>query len=103
MTKDKLDEILAKAQSTRRGMLKGMMVGSAFVVPMVASFSMDGRLTTSQALAQGSNATVGDDVTPAPPADAVATPDDSAPADVIGTPDDVAPDDVVPPGGDTKY
>ena len=79
------------------------MVGSAFVVPMVASFSMDGRLTTSQALAQGSNATVGDDVTSEPPADAVVTPDDAAPPDVIGTPDDVAPDDVVPPGGDTKY
>ena len=27
-------------------MLKTMLVGSAFVVPMVASFSMDGRLTT---------------------------------------------------------
>ena len=101
MTQDRLDEILAKTRSTRRGMLKAMMVGSAFVAPMVASFSMDGRLTTSQALAQGSNATVGDDA--APPGDAVVTPDDAAPGDdVVVTPDDVAPDDA-PPGGDTQY
>jgi hypothetical protein len=103
VTKDRLDAILEKSQSTRRGMLKAMMVGSAFVVPMVASFSMDGRLTTSQALAQGSNATSGGGG-----ADAVVTPDDVAP-DAVVTPDDVAPDDVAPAddvggsGGDTKY
>ena len=96
MTQDRLDEILGRTHSTRRGMLKAMIAGSAFVVPMVASFSMDGRLTTSQALAQASNSTVGaDDVAPAPPPP-------PPPADAVG--DDVAPaDDVAPDGGDTKY
>jgi len=55
VTNDRLDELLRKVPTSRRKVLKGMLIG-AFVVPMVTSFPMDGRLS-NVALAQVGNST----------------------------------------------
>jgi hypothetical protein len=47
---EKIDMLLARVDATRRGVIKGMIAGTAFVVPLVASFSMNG-LVPNQALA----------------------------------------------------
>ena len=52
MTKDRLDEILRKVPVSRRAAIKGIVATTAFVVPMISSFPMDGRLTISRAMAQ---------------------------------------------------
>jgi hypothetical protein len=50
MERDRLDKALAKIEPTRRGAIKGMIAGTAFIVPLVTSFSMNG-LALNQALA----------------------------------------------------
>ena len=50
MTPEKIDKVLQKVDATRRGVVKGMIYGTAFVVPLVASFTMNG-LTPNQAVA----------------------------------------------------
>jgi hypothetical protein len=51
MTNDRLDALLHKVPTTRRKVIKGLLAG-VFVVPMVTSFPMDGRLAVDQAMAQ---------------------------------------------------
>ena len=50
MNSEKLDSLLAKVDPTRRAVIKGMISAAAFVVPLVASFSMNG-LVPNQAMA----------------------------------------------------
>jgi hypothetical protein len=38
----KVDELLARIDPAKRSFLKALVVGTAFAVPTVASFSMDG-------------------------------------------------------------
>jgi hypothetical protein len=55
---DKVDEVLQRVDPAKRGFLKALVVGSAFVAPIVASFPMEG-LSVYEAHAQGgSNITV---------------------------------------------
>ena len=42
MDPNKIDELLARVDPEKRSFLKALVVGTAFVVPTVASFSMDG-------------------------------------------------------------
>jgi endosialidase-like protein len=49
---DKVDEVLQRVDPAKRGFLKALVVGSAFVAPTVASFSMEG-LSVYEAHAQG--------------------------------------------------
>jgi hypothetical protein len=51
------DRVLKSVNQSRRAFLKRLIVGSAFVVPAVASFSMSG-LSVSDANAQISNQTL---------------------------------------------
>jgi hypothetical protein len=52
MAEDRLDKVLHKVPVSRRAAIKGVIATTAFVVPMIASFPMDGRLTISRAMAQ---------------------------------------------------
>jgi hypothetical protein len=52
MADDKLDRILEQVDPEKRDFLKKVIVGTAFVVPIVASFSMEG-LSPNEAFAQG--------------------------------------------------
>jgi hypothetical protein len=62
MSEDKSDEVLSRLDPERRDFLKKIIVASAFTVPAVASFSMDG-LSVYEAHAQnGSNFTQDDDI-----------------------------------------
>jgi hypothetical protein len=54
MSQDKLDKALAKVEASRRGVLKAMIAGAAFVVPLATTFSMNG-LRQNQALALSAN------------------------------------------------
>jgi len=57
---DKVDEVLERIDPAKRGFLKALVVGTAFVAPMVASFPMEG-LSVYEAHAQGgSNITFSD-------------------------------------------
>jgi len=57
---DEVDEILGRIDPAKRGFLKALVVGSAFVAPIVASFPMEG-LSVYEAHAQGgSNLSVSD-------------------------------------------
>lgn len=49
---DKVDEVLERVDPAKRGFLKALVVGTAFVAPMVASFPMEG-LSVFEAHAQG--------------------------------------------------
>jgi hypothetical protein len=42
MDPDKVDELLERIDPDKRAFLKGLVMGTAFVVPTVASVSMDG-------------------------------------------------------------
>jgi len=53
---DKVDEVLERIDPAKRGFLKALVVGTAFVAPMVASFPMDG-LSVYEAHAQGGSNT----------------------------------------------
>src|ERR1051326_4428085 len=56
--RDKVDEVMQRVDPAKRGFLKALVVGGAFVAPIVASFPMEG-LSVYQAHAQGgSNGTV---------------------------------------------
>lgn len=59
MADEKLDPVLEQVDPEKREFLKKVLVGTAFVAPIVASFSMDG-LSPNEAFAQGlsSNITV---------------------------------------------
>lgn len=54
MADDELEQILDRVDPKKRAFLKKLVVGTAFVVPTVASFSMDG-LSKYEANAQVSN------------------------------------------------
>ena len=54
MADDTLDRILEQVDQDKRDFLKKVIVGTAFVTPVVASFSMDG-LLPNEAFAQSSN------------------------------------------------
>ena len=54
MADNDLDTVLERIDPAKRAFLKTIIVGTAFVVPMVASFSMDG-LSLYEAIAQVSN------------------------------------------------
>jgi len=58
MSDEKLDVVLAKIDADKRATLKTLILGSAFVAPLIASFPIDG-LTIDQALAKPSNGKVG--------------------------------------------
>ena len=51
MTDDKLDALLRKVPTSRRKVVKGLLIGT-FVAPMVSSFPMDGRQAMAQAIIQ---------------------------------------------------
>ena len=55
-TNDKVDEVLQRVDPAKRGFLKALVVGSAFVAPTVASFPMAG-LSVYEAHAQGGSNT----------------------------------------------
>lgn len=57
MAEDELEQVLDRVDPKKRAFLKKLVVGTAFVVPTVASFSMDG-LSTYEANAQVSNLTL---------------------------------------------
>lgn len=50
MTNDRFDKMLHKVPASRRKVVKGLLTG-VFVVPMVTSFPIDGRLAVDQAMA----------------------------------------------------
>jgi hypothetical protein len=54
MADDKFDPILKEVDPEKRDFLKKVIVGTAFVTPIVASFSMEG-LSPNEAFAQSSN------------------------------------------------
>jgi hypothetical protein len=54
MADEELDSVLERIDPAKRAFLKKLIVGTAFVVPTVASFSMDG-LSLYEANAQVSN------------------------------------------------
>ena len=54
MGDDKLDRILKHADPDKREFLKKVIVGTAFVAPIVASFSMD-TLLPNEAFAASAN------------------------------------------------
>jgi hypothetical protein len=56
MAEDELEQVLDRVDPAKRAFLKKLVVGTAFVVPTVASFSMDG-LSLYEANAQVSNVT----------------------------------------------
>jgi hypothetical protein len=49
---DKVDEVLQRVDPAKRGFLKALVIGGAFVAPVVASFPMEG-LSVYEAHAQG--------------------------------------------------
>jgi hypothetical protein len=51
MSDEKLDALLEKIDADKRATLKKLILGTAFVVPLIASFPIDG-LTIDRALAQ---------------------------------------------------
>jgi hypothetical protein len=54
VAEDRLDPILEHVDSEKRDFLKTVLTGTAFVAPIVASFSMEG-LTPNEAFAQSTN------------------------------------------------
>jgi hypothetical protein len=56
MADDELDSVLDRIDPEKRAFLKALIAGTAFAVPTVASFSMDG-LSLYEANAQTSNLT----------------------------------------------
>ena len=56
MADQDVDQILEHVDPAKRAFLKGLVVGSAFVAPLVASFSLDG-LSVYEAHAQGGSNT----------------------------------------------
>jgi hypothetical protein len=54
MANDHVDDALQHVDPAKRDFLKALVVGTAFVAPLVVSFSMDG-LSVYEAHAQGSN------------------------------------------------
>jgi hypothetical protein len=52
MSEDRIDRVLESVDPSKRDFLKRLVVGTAFVVPQIASFSMDG-LSVYDAHAQG--------------------------------------------------
>jgi hypothetical protein len=56
MADDELEHVLERVDPAKRAFLKKIVVGTAFVVPTVMSFSMDG-LSGYEANAQVSNLT----------------------------------------------
>lgn len=57
MADDKLDPILEHVDPDKRDFLRRVLVGTAFVTPIVASFSMEG-LSPNEAFAQSPNQTI---------------------------------------------
>ena len=57
MADKEIEEVLDRIDPKKRAFLKTLIVGTAFVVPTVTSFSMDG-LSLYEANAQVSNITV---------------------------------------------
>jgi hypothetical protein len=57
MADEELESVLDRVDPAKRAFLKKLVVGTAFVVPTVASFSMDG-LSLYEANAQVSNITI---------------------------------------------
>jgi hypothetical protein len=51
MSDEKLDTLLEKIDADKRDTLKKLILGTAFVVPLIASFPIDG-LTIDRAFAQ---------------------------------------------------
>ena len=54
MSDEKLDALLEKVDADKRSTLKKLILGSAFIAPLIASFPIDG-LTIDRALAQAGN------------------------------------------------
>lgn len=59
MSEEKLDALLDKVDVEKRAMLKRLILGTAFVVPVVASYPIDG-LTIDSALSMSGNASTND-------------------------------------------
>jgi hypothetical protein len=57
MSQDKLDRVLSKVEASRRGVIKAMIAGAAFAVPLATSFTMNG-LAQNQALALSGNSSI---------------------------------------------
>ena len=57
MSDEKLDPILEQVDPEKRDFLKKVLAGTAFVAPIVASFSMEG-LSPNEAFALSTNITV---------------------------------------------
>jgi len=57
MADDERESVLDRIDPEKRAFLKKLVIGTAFVVPTVASFSMDG-LSLYQANAQASNVSI---------------------------------------------
>jgi hypothetical protein len=55
LAQDRIDSLLRKVPVSRRKAVKVLLIGS-FVVPVVASFPMDGRFAISSAMAQQAGA-----------------------------------------------
>ena len=55
MTDDRLDGLLRKVPASRRKVIKGLLIGT-FAVPMVTTFTMDGRLSMDE-MAQANGTT----------------------------------------------
>jgi hypothetical protein len=54
MSEEKIDALLEKVDADKRATLKRLILGTAFVVPLIASFPIDG-LTIDRALTQAAN------------------------------------------------
>jgi hypothetical protein len=60
MSQEKLEALLGKVDADKRAMLARIILGSAFVEPVVESFPIDG-LTLSSPLAMSGNGGICDD------------------------------------------
>jgi hypothetical protein len=56
MSDKKIEELLGKVEVSRREAVRKLIVGAAFSLPVVMSFTMGG-IPVHKALAQGTNAT----------------------------------------------
>jgi hypothetical protein len=57
VTDEKIDALLGKVDRDKRTTLKRLILGTSFVIPVIASFPIDG-LTIDRALAQGANGSI---------------------------------------------
>lgn len=65
MSEDKLDKVLEAVEPSRRAILKKMVIGAGFAVPIIVSFSVTE--LAAQGVGSGSTSTVTITGTPSPP------------------------------------